>query len=791
MALSKFRNGDCMKLHASLWFAAILTAAGAFAQEQPQTAPPTPTPPTVIKTETRLVLVDAVVTDKKGAYIHDLTQKDFKVWEDNKEQTVKTFSFEADAAGPQKDQKRYLVLFFDNANMAIADQARAREAAGKFIDANAGPNRLIAIADYSGTLRIVQNFTEDADRLHQVVKDTKLAMGPSLSGPGSGGLGRVGYDYGVRTSLLALRSLAKNLTDVPGRKSLIFFTSGFRMNAETQSELTATISDCNRANVAVYPIDVRGLTTTTDPMGAPLGMPGGRGGRGRSELNSPSPQRFGGARIFMASFAPDPQRGGTTTGGTTTGGTSGGGSVSSGGSTGGGRPSGGSGGGATGGSTGGVSRGTGPTGSPSIGRSPSGTTGSTGGSSGSRTGGGGTGNMNRTNPYRNNPYGNGRDLLGTFPAFAGDNQQALYVLAEGTGGFVILNTNDLLGGLEKIGKEQNEYYLIGYTPSDSPEGSCHVLKVKVDKGYQVRARSGYCNVKQVDLLAGKPVEKDLETRAAANEAGTINAPLRAPYFFTGPNTARVDVAMEIPSNSVKFTKVKGKQHAEVNILGIAYKPDGQVGARFSDTVKLDMEDKKQIEEFTKRPMHYDSQFDVASGQYTLKVVFSSGGEGFGKLELPLTIDAYDGKQFALSAVALSKERHLVTDAEAGLDSALLEGRTPLIASGVQITPTGSDRFRKTDTASCYLELYEPLNMGDKLAAVGVQLRVLDRKTGEVKGDSGLMEVTNQSKLGNPVVPVALRLPVNTFPVGAYKAEFIAKDGAGKSATRTVDFDVIE
>ena len=52
----------------------------------------------VIRTESRVVLVDAVVTDKKGKYVRDLKQKDFRVWEDNKEQTITSFTFEADAA---------------------------------------------------------------------------------------------------------------------------------------------------------------------------------------------------------------------------------------------------------------------------------------------------------------------------------------------------------------------------------------------------------------------------------------------------------------------------------------------------------------------------------------------------------------------------------------------------------------------------------------------------------------------------------------------------------------------
>src|SRR6266446_9348509 len=68
----------------------------------------------VIHVETREVLVDAVVTDKKGNYIRDLAQKDFKVWEDGKEQAVSSFSFEESAgSGSTNPRPHYIVLFFD------------------------------------------------------------------------------------------------------------------------------------------------------------------------------------------------------------------------------------------------------------------------------------------------------------------------------------------------------------------------------------------------------------------------------------------------------------------------------------------------------------------------------------------------------------------------------------------------------------------------------------------------------------------------------------------------------
>jgi hypothetical protein len=317
--------------------------------------------------------------------------------------------------------------------------------------------------------------------------------------------------------------------------------------------------------------------------------------------------------------------------------------------------------------------------------------------------------------------------------------------------------------------------------------------VKVDQGGTViRSRSGYCNVKPQDLLAGNPIEKDLENRASAAGPGNVTASMQLPFFYTSPDTARVAVAMEIPSEAVKFEKSKGKFHGTINVLGIAYKPDGAVGARFSDTVKLDFENKKEVQAFQEHSMHYESQFDVASGKYNLKVVFNSGGDSFGKLEMPLVIEPYDSKHFSLSGIALSTELHKLSDMNLSLDAALLEDRTPLVSQGMQIVPSGSTRFRKTDTVVLYAEAYEPLLINAdpaKPPVVAVQVRVLDRKTGAEKADSGLARVDNMIQKGNPVIPLGLRLPIESVAPGTYQVELKAMDSAGSSSTRLADFEV--
>jgi VWFA-related protein len=758
--------------------AAILTAilcsgVPGPAQEVSQTATPT-----VIRTETRVVLVDSVVTDKKGNYVPDLTQKDFKVFEDNKEQTITSFTYEADPNSPLNKQKHYLVLFFDNASVSLANQMQARAAAQKFVDNNTGPNKYIAVMNFSGTLQVTQNFTNDPDRLRAVISGVKMSSvntvdnSPSLSTGGGAG-GRTASisqaaSFGIRDVLLGLRSLAKGLADVPGRKMVVMLTEGFPLNEELRSEMTATIDACNKSNVSVYPVDVRGLVTSTPGMTGP-GMGRGPGHLPLALLGFPA--SLSPASPSLASFTNSFQaRGG---GGAGAGGGASGGGASGGASAGGGARGG-------GGTAGGTGAGAGAGHGPSTGTSA----GNTGGS-GARGGGGATNPMNNGNRSLTNP----NTIMPQIPHDVNANQEALFMLANGTGGFVIVNTNDLLGGMEKIAREQDQYYVVGYSPAESPEGSCHSLHVKVSRGGDsVRSRTGYCNVRQVDVLAGKPAETELEALAVGATAGKLGAPLQLPFFYASPNVARVNVAMEIPSQTFKFEKVKGKLHAEMNILGIAYRPDNTVAAKFSDTLKFDYDNKVQVEEFAKKPVHYESQFDIASGQYTFKVVFSGGGENFGKIEKPLVVEPYDGKQFAVSGMALG-ELHK-TDADSGMDAVLIEDKVPLVALGVQDIPAGLYSFKPTDPAGLYLEIYEPGMVDENPPKLMMAIKITDRKSGEAKVSSGTMEIGQQYiHKGNPVVPVILKLPLKDLPPGGYRLDVTSGDSTGKVMTRSADFEM--
>jgi hypothetical protein len=67
--------------------------------------------------------------------------------------------------------------------------------------------------------------------------------------------------------------------------------------------------------------------------------------------------------------------------------------------------------------------------------------------------------------------------------------------------------------------------------------------------------------------------------------------------------------------------------------------------------------------------------------------------------------------------------------------------------------------------------------------------ITDRKTGKQEQDSGVVNIANFIKAGNPVIAAGLRLPVATLKPGSYTVGIKALDSAGAAVLRSADFEV--
>ncbi|HEV7220291.1 MAG TPA: VWA domain-containing protein [Terriglobales bacterium] len=249
----------------------------------------------VLKRTVRRVVVDVVVTDSGGNPARGLSEKDFSVKEDGKPQQILSFDAHDWAASyaplklPHLPPNTYLdlpatpergplyVLLYDLVNTEMDDQATARKEMLDFIKTKPDGTRF-AIFVLSDELRLVQGFTDDR-------KELLDALDPNSPKPHVPRIFLMGRNSGrgdVRMMVSVLNDIANFLDGLAGRKNLIWFSGGFPLtlfprddDGQTyREEIKDTLNTMARGQVAIYPVDVRGVVVTNyyAPAGA---TPGG------------------------------------------------------------------------------------------------------------------------------------------------------------------------------------------------------------------------------------------------------------------------------------------------------------------------------------------------------------------------------------------------------------------------------------------------------------------------------------------------------------------------------------
>src|SRR6266850_1036171 len=253
-----------------------------------------------LQVNTQLVVQTVTVKDNTGKTVEGLTAGDFTVTEDGVPQTISVFDFQrledtpaAQPATPiqvpppasgnsQYQDRRLLVLFFDQTTSAPSDQLRSFAAAVKFIRTEMQAPDLVMIMTFSkGAVRTLQEFTNNRDQLLETLQKLMYPEDDDNTTPDNGAFGQDAGEFNIFNTdrqLAALQTAATLLRPINERKSIVYFASGLRLNgSDNQAQLRATINAAIRANVSFYPVDARGLVASAPLGDATRQSPGGIG----------------------------------------------------------------------------------------------------------------------------------------------------------------------------------------------------------------------------------------------------------------------------------------------------------------------------------------------------------------------------------------------------------------------------------------------------------------------------------------------------------------------------------
>jgi Mg-chelatase subunit ChlD len=188
------------------------------------TTPAEPPDVETLKTDTDLVTVPVVASDRGGRYIADLRKEEFAIEEDGVKQEV---AFFGTTAAPF-----HVVLMLDTSASTQTQLNTIQNAAYTFVQ-QLKPNDKVKIMSFDDEIRDLNEFTNNRETLRMAINGTRAGQGTKV------------YD--------AIEQALNTIRPIRGRKAIVIFTDGmdwFSNHATYQD----TVRWLDEEGVIIYPI---------------------------------------------------------------------------------------------------------------------------------------------------------------------------------------------------------------------------------------------------------------------------------------------------------------------------------------------------------------------------------------------------------------------------------------------------------------------------------------------------------------------------------------------------------
>ena len=243
-----------------------------------------------LRVNTRIVVLDVVVTDKHGNLVHrnDLTKDDFTIYENKAPQEIRSFERPSAHAMPVSDKPivnsaadlpkigdaPVTIMVLDELNSRFEDMSFARQMMVKYLQAQPAvlPQPTVLLIAQNTKFVQVHDYTQDRDQLIDIVKKHMPELPWRMMNGGSGGASGVER---MAQNLAALQQLAQSSSGTPGRKNVIWVGNGFPsadlvgMEQHQADQITAAVRAVTAkllsSRITMYTINpIAGASSTID-----------------------------------------------------------------------------------------------------------------------------------------------------------------------------------------------------------------------------------------------------------------------------------------------------------------------------------------------------------------------------------------------------------------------------------------------------------------------------------------------------------------------------------------------
>ncbi len=207
-------------------------------------------------------------------------------------------------------------------------------------------------------------------------------------------------------------------------------------------------------------------------------------------------------------------------------------------------------------------------------------------------------------------------------AEAMETEAVLGELADGTGGILFHNDNDLDAGFRIAASAPECVYLLAFAPQNLKyDGRFHRIGVTVTgkRHYAVQARRGYYAPNRLESAEEQAREEIREAVFSREEAREIPLEVRTHYFKPDEDSARVTVTVRMDVRQLRFRKTDGRNHDVVTVIIALFDRDGKYVGGHQQTLTLKLKDETLAERLNSG-LSLRSSFNVATGPYQVRAV---------------------------------------------------------------------------------------------------------------------------------------------------------------------------